>query len=80
MLPVGRHPLAVYAVGRTMTAPRNLHRSSTRVLSAAMLLLGLAMIVSTLSRGGGPLAIGLVMGVLFVLAGAGRLFVSLKGG
>ncbi len=63
-----------------MTAPRNLHRSSTRVLSAAMLLLGLAMIVSTLSRGGGPLAIGLVMGVLFVLAGAGRLFVSLKGG
>jgi len=63
-----------------MTAPRNLHRSSTRVLSAAMLLLGLAMIVSTVSRGGGPLAIGLVMGVLFVLAGAGRLFVSLKGG
>ena len=72
--------MALYPVGRTMTAPRNLHRSSTRVLSAAMLLLGLAMIVSTVSRGGGPLAIGLVMGVLFVLAGAGRLFVSLKGG
>ncbi len=72
--------MALYPVGRIMTAHRNLHRSSTRVLSAAMLVLGLAMIVSTLSRGGGPLAIGLVMGVLFVLAGAGRLFVSLKGG
>jgi hypothetical protein len=63
-----------------MTEPRNLYRSSTRVLSATMLVLGLAMIVSTLARGGGPLAIGLVMGVLFVLAGAGRLYVSMKGG
>ncbi|MCW3016534.1 MAG: hypothetical protein JWO02_3626 [Solirubrobacterales bacterium] len=63
-----------------MSNPRNLHRASTRVLSATMLVLGLAMIVSTLSRGGGPLAIGLVMGVLFALAGAGRLYVSMKGG
>jgi hypothetical protein len=44
-----------------------------------MLILGVAMIVSTLARGGGALAIGLVMGVLFVLAGAGRLFVARRG-
>lgn len=63
-----------------MPAPRDLHRSSTRLLSAAMLVLGVAMIVSTLARGGGALAIGLVMGVLFTLAGGGRLYISLKGG
>jgi hypothetical protein len=43
-----------------------------------MLVLGLAMVISTLARGGGALAIGLVMGVLFILAGAGRLYVSFK--
>ncbi|WP_354697520.1 hypothetical protein DSM112329_03153 [Paraconexibacter sp. AEG42_29] len=59
---------------------RNLHRSSTRLLSALMLVLGVAMIVSTLVRGGGALAIGLVMGVLFVGAGGGRLYVSLRSG
>jgi hypothetical protein len=62
-----------------MSAPRDLHRSSTRVLSAAMLVIGVAMIISTVARGGGALAIGLVMGVLFTAAGAGRLYVSLKG-
>jgi hypothetical protein len=62
-----------------MSEPRNLHRSSTRVLSTAMLLIGVFMIVSTLARGGGPLAIGMVMGVLFTLAGAGRLYLTLKG-
>jgi hypothetical protein len=59
---------------------RNLHRSSTRVLSALMLLLGLAMLVSTVSRGGGVLSIGVVMGLLFTLAGGGRLYVSLRSG
>jgi hypothetical protein len=32
------------------------------------------MIVMTLARGGGPLAIGLLFGVLFILAGGGRLW------
>jgi hypothetical protein len=54
--------------------PRDLHRSATLVLSAAMLVLGLAIIVVTLANGGGPLALGMVMGVLFAGAGAGRLY------
>ena len=45
-----------------------------------MLVIGVVMIVSTLARGGGVLAIGLVMGVLFVAAGAGRLYVSRRAG
>jgi hypothetical protein len=46
----------------------------TGLLSAVMVLLGIAMIVRTLAAGGGPVAVGLVMGILFVAAGAGRLW------
>jgi hypothetical protein len=46
----------------------------TLVLSGLMVLIGLAMIVRTLAGGGGPLAVGLVLGVLFVAAGAGRVW------
>ncbi|MCW3038162.1 MAG: hypothetical protein JWM31_67 [Solirubrobacterales bacterium] len=58
---------------------RNVYRSSTRTLSAVMLLLGVAMLISTLARGGGVLSIGVIMGLLFLAAGGGRLYVSLKG-
>jgi APA family basic amino acid/polyamine antiporter len=59
-----------------MPAPRELHRQATRVLSTAMVLLGVALVVSTIARGGGPLAIGVLLGVLFVAAGAGRLYLA----
>jgi hypothetical protein len=49
-------------------------RSATGLLlPVAMLLVGVAIIVRTLAAGGGPLAFGLLMGVLFVAAGALRL-------
>jgi hypothetical protein len=38
--------------------------------------LGIAMIASTLARGGGPLALGVVLGVLFALLGAGRVVLA----
>jgi hypothetical protein len=47
---------------------------ATQLLSAAMVLIGLAMIVRTLAVGGGAVALGLLLGVLFVAAGAGRLW------
>ena len=53
-----------------------MRRASTRVLSAAMLVLGLAMVVSTVARGGGPLAVGVLVGVLFCGVGAGRLYLE----
>ena len=34
------------------------------------------MIAVTLGRGGGPLALGVVFGLLFTLLGAGRLWIS----
>ena len=57
-------------------APRDVHRGATLVLSAVMIVLGVAILVSTLARGGGPLAVGVLLGVLFVLAGAGRMYVE----
>jgi hypothetical protein len=48
--------------------------AATQVLSAAMVLIGLAILARTVAAGGGALALGLLMGVLFVAAGAGRLW------
>jgi hypothetical protein len=50
--------------------------ATTRVLSAALLVLGLVMIVVALAGGGGALALGVVLGVLLALLGAGRLYLS----
>lgn len=46
----------------------------TLLLSGLMVVLGLAMIVRTLAGGGGPLALGILLGLLFVAAGAGRVW------
>ena len=48
----------------------------TRVLPFLMVLIGLALIVRTLAAGGGALAVGIVFGVLFLAAGAGRLYLE----
>lgn len=41
-----------------------------------MILLGLAMVTRAVADGAGPLALGVIIGILFVLAGAGRLYVE----
>jgi len=50
--------------------------ASTRILSGALLVLGVAMIVSALARGGGALALGVVLGTMLTLIGAGRLWLA----
>ena len=50
----------------------------TRVLSGLMVVIGVALIVRTLSLGGGALALGIIFGLLFVAAGAARLYLELK--
>jgi hypothetical protein len=47
---------------------------TTRALSFLLIVLGLAMVGSALARGGGVLAIGVLVGVCLTLAGAGRLW------
>jgi hypothetical protein len=46
----------------------------TLVLSSLMVLIGVAMIVRAIVGGGGPLAVGIVLGLLFIAAGAGRIY------
>jgi hypothetical protein len=53
-----------------------LYLQSTRVFAVLVSLCGLAMVTLTLARGGGPLALGVVVGVLFTLLGAGRLILA----
>ena len=62
-----------------MPERQQLQRSSTRVFSIAMIVIGIALIVRTLVAGGGALATGLVLGILFMLAGGARLYLQLRG-
>jgi hypothetical protein len=48
----------------------------TQLLSGLLVVLGAAIIVRTVAEGGGAAATGIVLGVLFVAAGAGRLWVE----
>ena len=53
--------------------------TSSRVLSAIIMLIGVTMVVSALARGGGALALGVVLGTMLALLGAGRLWLA-RGG
>jgi hypothetical protein len=55
---------------------QRVYRHSTRAMGALICLLGVAMIASTLARGGGPLALGVVLGVLFAVLGVGRVVLA----
>jgi hypothetical protein len=46
----------------------------TRLLSGLMIFLGVAIVVRTIDAGGGAAAWGVLVGILFVAAGAGRLY------
>ncbi|HKG02542.1 MAG TPA: hypothetical protein VKB03_05130 [Conexibacter sp.] len=61
-----------------MPDPRQLHRSTTRVLSLAMIVIGVLLVVRTLAAGGGGLALGLILGVLFVAAGGARIYLQTR--
>jgi hypothetical protein len=52
------------------------HRHLTRALSALLVLLGVAVLVSALVRGGGPLSVGAVTGAALAALGAGRLVLA----
>ena len=57
---------------------RDAHRRGTILLSVSMAVIGIAIIVRTVSAGGSATSIGILLGVMFVLAGAGRLWIALR--
>jgi hypothetical protein len=59
-----------------MSSPERLYRGSVRLLSLVFLALGLGILVSTLARGGGPLSVGTLLGLIFLAVGAARLWLA----
>jgi hypothetical protein len=53
-----------------------MHQQAVRLFSFVMLLLGAAILISTVVNGGGPLSVGFLLGVAFLAVGAGRLWLS----
>jgi uncharacterized membrane protein YadS len=58
---------------------RQVHRTSTTLLSFAMVAIGIALAVEAV-LGEGVLSIRLVLAVLFIAAGSGRLYVEVRRG
>jgi hypothetical protein len=47
-----------------------------RVISGLFIVLGIAIIAVTLGAGGGPLSLGVLMGIAFLGVGCGRLWLT----
>jgi hypothetical protein len=54
------------------------YQLAVRIFSVTIMGFGLAMLVLTLARGGGPLAVGFLFGLLFIALGSGRLYLSTR--
>jgi hypothetical protein len=48
------------------------------LLSAVLVVIGVALIARTIAAGGGALAIGVIFGVLCIVAGGARLYVHYR--
>jgi hypothetical protein len=59
---------------------RQAHRAGTWLLSLSMAAIGLALIVQAVAGNGGALSPRLLLGVLFVAAGVGRLYLEVRRG
>ncbi|MGA2926252.1 MAG: hypothetical protein ABSG43_09705 [Solirubrobacteraceae bacterium] len=55
-----------------------LQRRYIRVMSILMAVIGIAILVRTLVAGGGPLSSGVLLGLLFIVAGGARLYLQLR--
>jgi hypothetical protein len=60
-------------------SPTQGYQLAVRIFSVTIIGFGLAILVVTLARGGGPTAVGILFGLVFVAMGAGRLYLSLRG-
>ncbi|HEX6227997.1 MAG TPA: hypothetical protein VFZ41_00880 [Solirubrobacterales bacterium] len=63
-----------------MAPPERIYRGSIRALSVVFIGLGLMILATTLAAGGGPVSVGVVLGLAFVAVGAGRLWLATRMG
>jgi hypothetical protein len=54
------------------------YRGVTRLFAAIILGFGITIVVVTLANGGGVSSFGLLIGIIFIGLGAGRLYLSLR--
>lgn len=59
-----------------MATPERIYRASVRVFSFVFIAFGLAILATTLAAGGGPLSVGVLLGLAFLAVGAGRLWAA----
>jgi hypothetical protein len=59
-----------------MADPKQTRALTTGVLSLLMAAVGIGLIIRTVNAGGGVLSTGVWLGVLFLAAGCGRLYLS----
>lgn len=64
---------------RRRPAPSEGYDLATRAFSVTIIGFGIAIVAITLARGGGPASTGIVLGVLFIALGAGRLYLAMRG-
>ena len=57
---------------------RQVHRTGTTVLSLAMVAIGIALTVEVIGGHEGVLSARLLLGVLFLVAGSGRLYLMMR--
>jgi hypothetical protein len=63
-----------------MAPPERIYRGSIRALSVVFIGLGLVILATTLAAGGGPVSLGVLLGIAFIAVGAGRLWLFARMG
>jgi hypothetical protein len=57
-----------------------LYHGAVRAFSFAFLAIGVVVLVVTLANGGGPASVGFLLGIAFLVVGAGRLWLAARSG
>jgi hypothetical protein len=57
-----------------------MYRGAVNGFSLVMVAIGLVVLVVTLANGGGPASVGVLLGLAFVVVGAGRLWLNSRMG
>jgi hypothetical protein len=60
-------------------SPDEGYQLAVRIFSVTIIGFGVAILIVTLARGGGPLAVGVLFGLLFIALGSGRLYLAMRG-
>ena len=59
-----------------MASRQRISTVGTRVLSSLILVLGVVIVIRTIAAGGGPVSIGVLLGIVFVAIGGARLYLA----